>query len=389
MSVTVDPYWRVKTKPCEFYRKGRCLFGEDRCNFLHVMNDWNPDESTFIDSKPLQAAPAVKIFPDTPPSAPLHSVRSPSHSPRTANLLLALKGVIRDEEEEEEEEEFIDDLSFEAVDDDTDDDDPLRTTRQTFQQLDPHLNESYFHDPVSNANDEPEQSRPSSTHSGLLSPVEFSDLQLKHFSLLHSNSHSRNPSLDPGFHDPGGTPSSQWMSPAPMALSPPRSPAMSSTFELLASPFGSPSTRLIAHPGAGIMSPRLGVFAPRVPLTPSPLASKFDVSEEDIQPPTVDLGLDSPTEYYQKKKEAERDTQLGQSKGEERPTQDLTAGDLDEEEDDDGDYPGGLTARWDADNQDTIRPFYLAPAPPPRSKAKQTSPFERMYRKPCTSPPAL
>ncbi|KAJ4486275.1 hypothetical protein J3R30DRAFT_1478406 [Lentinula aciculospora] len=258
MSVTVDPYWRVKTKPCEFYRKGRCLFGEDRCNFLHVMNDWNPDESTFIESKPLQAAPVVKIFPNTPPSASLHSIQSPPRSPRTTNLLLALKGIIRDEEEQEE---YIDDLSIEAVDD-YDNDSP-RTTKQTVQQIDTNVDGSNFCDPVSTLNDEAEHSPPSPTHSGLLSPVEFSDLQLRHFSYLHSNNHSRNPSLDPGFYDPIGTPHSQWVSPSPMVLSPPRSPALSSTFELLASPFGSPSTRLIANPGAGIMSPRLGVFGPR------------------------------------------------------------------------------------------------------------------------------
>ncbi|KAE9410990.1 hypothetical protein BT96DRAFT_244887 [Gymnopus androsaceus JB14] len=80
------------------------------------MNDWNPDESTIIEPKYLKDAPTVKIYPETPPSASFRSIRSPPRSPRTANLLLALRGAI----EEDEEEEYIDDLSFEAVDDDDD-----------------------------------------------------------------------------------------------------------------------------------------------------------------------------------------------------------------------------------------------------------------------------
>ncbi|KAJ4001052.1 hypothetical protein F5050DRAFT_200257 [Lentinula boryana] len=326
------------------------------------MNDWNSDESTFIESRSLQAAPAVKILPETPPSASFHFVRSPPRSPRTTNLLLALKGVIRDDEEEE----FVDDLSFEAVDDE--DDDSLRTTRQTLRQFDTNVIGPEFHDPVSTVDNESERSPPSPDHSGLLSPVEFSDLQLKHFSILHSNIHSRNPSLDPGFYDSVGTPNSQWVSPSPMALSPPRSPAMSSTFELLASPFGSPSSRLIANPGAGILSPRLGVFTPRVAIPPSPLASTLDVSEEDHQPVALDLDLDSPTEYYQKKKDAERSSQLAQSQ-----EQETLVDEFDEEMDGDGEYTGALTARWDTDDQDTVRPFFLAPAPPPRSKFKPAS----------------
>ncbi|KAF8832444.1 hypothetical protein HHX47_DHR1001464 [Lentinula edodes] len=334
------------------------------------MNDWNPDESTFIESKSSQAAPVVKIFPETPPSASLHSVRSPPRSPRTTNLLLALKGVIRDDEEEEEE-EFVDELSFEAVDDD--DNDSPRTTSQTVQQIDTDANGFDFHDPLSTMNDQTEHSPPSSVHSGLLSPVEFSDLQLKHFSHLHSNSHSRTPSLDPGFYDSIGATNLQWVSPSPMVLSPPRSPAMSSTFELLASPFGSPSARLIVNSAAGMMSPRLGAFTPRIPVSPSPLASKFDdFEEEDAQDVQPDLGLDSPTEYYQKKKEeAESVSRLIQAQEEENVAhQDLIG---EQDDDDDGDYTGALTTRWDSEDQDTVRPFFLEPAPPPRSRFRPVS----------------
>lgn len=308
------------------------------------MNDWNPDESTIIEPKYLKDAPTVKIYPETPPSASFRSIRSPPRSPRTANLLLALRGAI----EEDEEEEYIDDLSFEAVDDD---DDSLDTSG-TAQNI--HT----FHNSNPTEHDEPEQAPPSPINSGLLSPVEFSDLQLKHISLLHhshSDSFSRSREHKPSLSQD----SSQWASPLHMARSPPRSPALSSTFELLASPFGSPSTRLNVNPSLGVMSPRLGAFMPRASVLPSPLASHFNVPEQETQPDGSDMDLDSPTDYHQEKKKSV----VGQQEQTARISQ-LSLNDKDDNEDD-------MTAIWDA--EDTVRPFFLEPAPPPRPKVRPTT----------------
>ncbi|KAF5390203.1 hypothetical protein D9757_002820 [Collybiopsis confluens] len=329
MAVFQDPSWRIKKKPCEYYRKGRCIFGQDRCNFLHVMNDWNPDESTIIESQSLSKGLAVNIFPETPPS-----VRSPPRSPRTTSLLLALKGVIKDEEDE-----YIDDMSYEAVDDETGVD---------TQPVNPH------------------SAPPSPAHSVLLSPVEFSDLQLKHFSLLHSGTRDSQqvPFQNSGFYD-YGTPPSQWASPSPMNLSPPRSPALSSTFDLLASPFGSPLTRLL--PNHAVKSPQIGPFVPRIPVSPSPLSSQCDPSQDEIQP---DMDLDSPSEYHRQKLKERAEMVEAEA---EVHTATLIAPRIpsdDEDDEDDGEYTGRLTARWDSDDQVTVRPFVLAPAPSPRSKSK-------------------
>ncbi|KAF9069159.1 hypothetical protein BDP27DRAFT_750358 [Rhodocollybia butyracea] len=331
MSVTLtveEPAWRVKSRPCEYFRRGRCVFGEDRCNFLHILNEWNPDESTFIDSTlTSRKAPDVKIYPETPPSASLRSIRSPPRSPRTTNLLLALKGIIRDDEEGE----YVDDLSFEAVDD-FDNQNSGRTIQQTETV-------PVFHDPVYDDS----ESSPSPTNSGLLSPVEFSDLQLKHFSLVR-DAHRASLSQE---YDPFGAAGSQWVSPSPMVRSPPRSPAPTSTFELIASPFGSPSNRLLVNP----MSPRLNPFTPRVPIPPSPLASRFDDSE-DIQQPELDL--DSPTDYKEKEMQMQEEDQTARV-----PELPL---------DDEDEYTGPLTTRWDS--EDTVRPFHLNPPPPRKSKTK-------------------
>jgi hypothetical protein len=74
----------------------------------------------------------------------------------------------------------------------------------------------------------------------LLSPVEISHLQLTNFARA---------SMDMTEYDDA------WRPPFPPALSSPRSPAPTSTFELLASPFGSPSAR--------VLSPRLSAFIGR------------------------------------------------------------------------------------------------------------------------------
>ncbi|KAF9010303.1 hypothetical protein BDZ89DRAFT_511889 [Hymenopellis radicata] len=113
---------------------------------------------------------------------------------------------------------------------------------------------------------------------GLLSPVTLPDLQLKSFVRDYNDD-------DAGSEVSYAT----WATPGPLALSPPRSPGLSSTFDLLSSPFGSPSSR--------IMSPHLAAFLHRIhPLSPPPSAVHRE--HEDFEPPDLSLDdLDSPENY--------------------------------------------------------------------------------------------
>ncbi|OJT10928.1 hypothetical protein TRAPUB_12549 [Trametes pubescens] len=96
--------------------------------------------------------------------------------------------------------------------------------------------------------------RRDSSSSGLLSPIEFTPAPP--ISLPRSTMISREESFDSGYAD----------GPAPLALSPPRSPHRMSTFSLLSSPFGSPSARRVlrfdptASSAAALFSPRFGAF---------------------------------------------------------------------------------------------------------------------------------
>lgn len=95
--------------------------------------------------------------------------------------------------------------------------------------------------------------RRDSSSSGLLSPIEFTPAPP--ISLPRSTMVSREESFDSGYAD----------GPAPLALSPPRSPHRMSTFSLLCSPFGSPSARVLrfdptASSAAALFSPRFGAF---------------------------------------------------------------------------------------------------------------------------------
>ncbi len=99
--------------------------------------------------------------------------------------------------------------------------------------------------PVTEGDDSGAQSvdfTPSKVRDDLLSPVEISHLQLANFARASMDM------TEPANDD-------IWRPPFPLALSPPRSPGPGSTFELLSSPFGSPSNR--------VLSPRLSAFIGR------------------------------------------------------------------------------------------------------------------------------
>jgi hypothetical protein len=108
--------------------------------------------------------------------------------------------------------------------------------------------------------------------SDLLSPVILSQLNLTAFAQFDSTSSSKDgDSIDSGYAD-------SWTAPQPFAKTPPRSP-LYSTFDLLSSPFGPPSSR--------VLSPRLSAFITRPP------ASPFGTSLSAVDDP-ADLSLDSP-----------------------------------------------------------------------------------------------
>ena len=112
---------------------------------------------------------------------------------------------------------------------------------------------------------------------GLLSPIELSTLNLGPLRLDDNVVTENGNSFDSGYAD-------TWKPPNPLLLSPPRSPSISSTFDLLSSPFGTLSSRIV--------SPYLGAFLARSPVSPARTISPAMLDEV----PPLDLGLGSPEE---------------------------------------------------------------------------------------------
>ncbi|PPQ84066.1 hypothetical protein CVT25_003669 [Psilocybe cyanescens] len=116
--------------------------------------------------------------------------------------------------------------------------------------------------------------------SGLLSPIELSDIQLKPFFPIEPGNSSRDSnSFDSGYGE-------HWKPPIPLQATPPRSPSVNSTFDLISSPFGAHSGRLL--------SPRLGAFITRSPVSPARTILSPSIHEE-VE--ALDLSLDSPSTY--------------------------------------------------------------------------------------------
>jgi hypothetical protein len=112
----------------------------------------------------------------------------------------------------------------------------------------------------------------------LLSPIELSTLNLGPLRLDDNVVTEDGNSFDSGYAD-------TWKPPNPLLPSPPRSPSISSTFDLLSSPFGTLSSRVV--------SPYLGAFLARTPVSPSRTISPAMLDDEV---PPLDLGLGSPEE---------------------------------------------------------------------------------------------
>ncbi|KAF7440261.1 hypothetical protein PC9H_000605 [Pleurotus ostreatus] len=114
----------------------------------------------------------------------------------------------------------------------------------------------------------------------LLSPVgsEVSNLPSVPFPLrIPSRAFRRDDSIDSGYAD-------SWHSPRPLVRSPPRSPALSSTFDILVSPFGTPSARVRGGTPAPV-SPLTLSFDESASAPPSP--NSDDVDSNVGSPPRI------------------------------------------------------------------------------------------------------
>lgn len=180
----------------------------------------------------------------------------------------------------------------------------------------------------------------STSGSGLLSPIELSNLHLGPFRRTNGWSNRNTNSFDSGYAD-------NWKPPIPMLASPPRSPSISSTFDLLSSPFGSHSAR--------VLSPYLSPFIRRSPLSPARTLPPHIT--DDIEP--LDLSLDSPN-HDSRDQLIVPESSLGLS--DECPESFLHADelhqqleeDLDESDDEEIlDQSSGHTSLWDSEGAET------------------------------------
>ncbi|KAL0574384.1 hypothetical protein V5O48_007585, partial [Marasmius crinis-equi] len=320
-----EPAWRVKTKPCEFHLRGTCIFGADRCNFLHVSppesNDYEiatsttatttrPTESVKDESRSRKEVDYEALKKNvlgelqrrnkrtngsrdsTQSNKSANKVRSPPRSPRRASLLLALQDIIGDDgddgvDSEEEEQPWI---AEEGEDDDAGPSSGVIIHREstTTTVRPPPIDISPTNSPMDTPHFLPEERSPyreDDTHN-LLDLRRFSHAsQISTLSALSSSLGLSQFPVPPTYHtfskedddetsrlnDSGFYDSTQpWKSPKPLPLSPPSLMGMRSAFDMLQSPFGDPSSKLNSHSGSGLMSPALvspirGSFVPRSP----------------------------------------------------------------------------------------------------------------------------
>ena len=329
--------WCFAARLCPFYQQGSCFFA-DNCNFLHTVSATIISEA-LPSNYPADTTPTnlPRVVVDSPSPVP-----SPRRSPGTTSVLLALRLIDRDDpdvagnksnatSEGSQDtltgeitawsealptmvnEGFSIDGTFQEesyyTDDDTDDYAGNWTAISDYNDLSPQSfaqnidqegvedliplvdddseGEDTVHIPVSS---HPESdTQPSSfevTQSGpvdpsprasvgLLSPIELSTLNFGPFRLDDNVVTEDSDSFDSGYAE-------TWKPPNPLLPSPPRSPSISSTFDLLSSPFGTLSSRIV--------SPYLGAFLARSPVSPAPTISPAILDEV----PPLDLGLGSP-----------------------------------------------------------------------------------------------
>ena len=247
------PLTRAPTaRPCPFYSQGRCVFSES-CGFLHdvkIKSSVDPDlgltgseSSRSSMGSIVKPPPTVAVHSHSPPSSP-----SSARTPRMTSLLSALQGIIGPISPVEAE--------FPAHEEDVPSSDtsdaspfphgPMQSTGSAPNEDSDNKSMQSSQEDIANptslaVDNDMSEDPPSDTVSppGLLSPVQigpFSPFQLPHVAL--DTMVSREDSVDSGYAE-------TWVGPSPFSLSPPQLNQPSSTLDLLASPFGSPLSRVL------------------------------------------------------------------------------------------------------------------------------------------------
>jgi hypothetical protein len=247
---------------------------------MHNVSVKRPPDPVSVPATPKATFPNLPVVTIQSPQ----SICSPPRSPRMSDLLFALRDVIGDEPEDNSEDSpegttfcnvsnASDTASIHLDDDHTVVDDPQGLSPAVAPAGDdaslapaecPENSSSDMGHSITYPSEQP-------TMSDLLSPVDLSQLNLAAFAHFDNDSPSKDcDSIDSGYAD-------TWTAPQPLVKSPPRSP-LTSTLDLISSPFGVPSSR--------VLSPRISAFIT------SPFASPLSV----VEGPS-DFSLDSPEKY--------------------------------------------------------------------------------------------
>jgi hypothetical protein len=339
--------WCSAARPCPFYQQGSCFFA-DSCNFLHSVS-----ASIITDALPSSYPAGATLTPttnlprvivDSPSPVPSES---PSRSPGTTSVLLALRLIDHDDPDVAGNKSNATSQPHEASQDTLTGEsaawsEALPTlVNEGFSIVDGILQEEYYTDDdtddyagnwtaISDYNDLSPQSSPQNidqegvdtlvplvnddhseeedtVHVPVSSHPEI-DAQPSSFEITQREPVDPSPHASIGLLSPielstlnfgplrlddnvvaednnsfDSGYADTWKPPNPLLPSPPRSPSISSTFGLLSSPFGNLSSR--------IASPYLGAF-----LTRSPVSSARTISAILDEVPPLDLGLGSPEE---------------------------------------------------------------------------------------------
>ncbi|KAK0241765.1 hypothetical protein EDD85DRAFT_414453 [Armillaria nabsnona] len=294
-----EPLWRVKTRPCPFYRQGNCIFSAN-CNFLHTENGWGPHETTLVAPEPypsqILSAKSGKDLDQVPTNASYDSAQ-------ISELLHVLQDVIEDTsdgilitvsntqtENPGGASDLVEPVTYGHGDifpgpvtalpltsnsadvySELNVDDTIHPVHSLSLEETPPFMPFPRHSPDIPAF--PHTELHLSGTSDLLSPVSLPDLQLKTFFRDYHDSSIRDEHI-----------SDSWSTPIPLAMSPPVSPTPTSTFDLLSSPFRSPSSR--------IMSPNFAAFFHRVhPISPAPSNDRSDSDAPDLSLDALDSPL--------------------------------------------------------------------------------------------------
>ncbi|KAN0133662.1 hypothetical protein V8E53_008386 [Lactarius tabidus] len=264
-----DPPWKKKTRPCPFYSQGRCVFAES-CGFLHDVKVKGTMGRQFTtvscDAKsPQGSISSVDSVVEAPQTTAVHlptSSFSPPRSPRMANLLSALQGIIGPDPQESAELSAsvggtllcdTSDPSHRLLPDavkgtDVVPDKNVGQGGDAANRSEPHNgvdiieNARDFTNETSTTGDTgtPEDGMISiSSPPGLLSPVQIGTVPPLPFPHVGSDAASAcDDSIDSDSAE-------AWVGPTPFSLSPPHLSQPGSTLDLLSSPFGSPVSRVL------------------------------------------------------------------------------------------------------------------------------------------------